>query len=255
VVLKENFEPYLTKETGVMTPMSIRALIFTTLTFASLMTCAPVFAGETPYQKTATITTSSEDEDFNRKIYYKNKLEFSFDMGVLPINTEFIFQSFEGENWDKTPLDYTLIPLTAAVRWHLDDIGGPWFLRGNTDIIAGLNYTVIPKGPESYYVSLMAGPRYNFVQPNWRVVPYLEARFGCGFTDAKGPKGVPYAQGQDFTFTFSVGGGLRYNFDPTYGVSLGFEYMHISNLYLSEPETPNYGINVIGPTIGVNIAF
>jgi hypothetical protein len=235
--------------------MNLRILTFSSLLLVFFVLSTPSFAEEAGSRPSESSLLSQEPEDFNRKIYFKNKLEFSFDMGVLPINTEFIFQSFEGQNWDKTPLDYTLIPLTAAVRWHLDDIGGPWFLRGNTDIIAGLNYTVIPKGPESYYVSFMTGPRYNFVQPNWRVVPYLEARFGCGFTDAKGPKGVPWAQGQDFTFTFSVGGGLRYNFDPTYSVSLGFEYMHISNLYLSEPEVPNYGINVIGPTIGLNIAF
>lgn len=235
--------------------MSIRTLTYAILACASLITCAPVFAEETPQQQTAGMSASSEVEDFNRRIFYKNKLEFSFDAGVLPINTIFIFQAFEGDNWDRAPLNYTLIPLTAAVRWHLYDINGPGFLRGNTDLIAGLNYTVIPKGPESYYVAFVTGPRYNFVQPNWRVVPYIEARFGAGFTDAKGPKGVPYAQGQDFTFTFSVGGGLRYNFDPNYSVSLGWEYMHISNLYLSEPETTNFGINVIGPTLGVNIAF
>ena len=235
--------------------MNIRTMTCAVLALASLIICLPAFADEAPQQQAAVTETSPEIEDFNRKIFYKNKLEFSFDMGVLPINTEFIFQSFEGENWNRAPMDYTLIPLTAAVRWHLSDIGGPWFLRGNTDLIAGLNYTVIPKGPESYYVAFVTGPRYNFVQPNWRVVPYLEARFGAGFTDAKGPHGVEYAQGQDFTFTFSVGGGIRYNFDPTYSVSLGWEYMHISNLYLSEPETTNYGINVIGPTLGVNITF
>jgi opacity protein-like surface antigen len=234
--------------------MNIR-IVTTILLVAGLFVCSAALAEDTPQQQTVGIPTSSEVEDFNRRIFYKNKLEFSFDVGVLPINTEFLFQSFEGQNWRKSPLDYTLIPLTAAVRWHIYDINGPSFLRGNTDLIAGLNYTVIPKGPESYYISFMTGPRYNFVQPNWKVVPYIEARFGCGFTDAKGPKGVPFAQGQDFTFTFSVGGGFRYNFDPTYSVSLGWEYMHISNLYLSEPETPNYGINVIGPTVGLNIAF
>jgi hypothetical protein len=30
-------------------------------------------------------------------------------------------------------------------------------------------------------------------------------------------------------------------------------YMHISNLYLSEPKYSNYGINVYGPMIGLNV--
>jgi hypothetical protein len=152
------------------------------------------------------------------------------------------------------PLDYTLVPLTLSLRWHLDDIGGPWILRGNTDVTFSGNYTVIPQGPESYYASFMMGARYNFVQPNWRIAPYLEGRVGCGFTDARGPKGVMYAQGQDFTFTYSMGGGFRYNFDPRYSVSAGVAYMHVSNLYLSK-DAYNYGINVFGPTVGVNIGF
>jgi hypothetical protein len=45
----------------------------------------------------------------------------------------------------------------------------------------------------------MLGVRRNFVQRNWRVVPYVEARGGVGYTDAKGPEGVKYAQGQDLT--------------------------------------------------------
>jgi hypothetical protein len=228
--------------------MNLGTLAAITLSLAFLTLAAPSFALDSIDQATA-----PEPDDFNRKIYFKNKLELGFDAGYLPTNTEFPFQALEGQNWERAPLYYTLVPLTLALRWHLDDIGGPWFLRGNTDVIFGGNYTIIPRGPESYYAAIMTGARYNFVQPNWRVAPYLEVRVGCGFTDSKGPDGVLYAQGQDFTFTFSMGGGLRYNFNPHYSVSAGYSYMHISNLYMSKAY--NYGINVIGPTVGVNIAF
>jgi hypothetical protein len=50
-----------------------------------------------------------------------------------------------------------------------------------------------------------------------------------------------------------LGGGARYNFSSRYAISAGVGYMHISNLYLSEPEYPNYGINVYGPMIGINV--
>src|SRR5690349_5023732 len=35
--------------------------------------------------------------DFNREIYYRNKLEFSLDAGWLPINIPFPFDVFEGD--------------------------------------------------------------------------------------------------------------------------------------------------------------
>lgn len=101
----------------------------------------------------------------------------------------------------------------------------------------------------------MFGVRRNFVQPNWRVVPYAEARGGLGYTDAKGPDGVPWAQGQDFTFNFILGGGVRYNFNPRYSISTGIAYMHVSNAYLSQPRFTDYGMNVYGPTVGVNIGL
>lgn len=193
--------------------------------------------------------------DFNTRIHYGNSLEVSLDSGWLGYNIPFLFSRFEGDPWTRPPLNYTLVPLNLSLRWQLGDIKGPSFLRGNTDFTVGGSYTVITRGPESHYAALITALRRNFVQPNWRIVPYLEGRIGVGFTDAKGPQGVPYAQGQDFTFTFILGGGVRHNITPRYGISTGIAYMHISNLYLSEPKVPNWGINVLGPTFGVNIGL
>jgi long-subunit fatty acid transport protein len=64
---------------------------------------------------------------------------------------------------------------------------------------------------------------------------------------------VWFAQGQDLTFTFMMGSGVRYNFNPRYGISVGMNYMHVSNLYLSEPRHLNYGINVYGPMVGLDM--
>jgi opacity protein-like surface antigen len=236
--------------------MDFRTLTIITLSLACLALSKPGHAQEPAHETSGAVPVNSEPADFNRQIYFKNKLEVGFDMGYLPYNTKFIFDFMEGQDWNRPSYfpDYTLIPLTLSLRWHLDDIGGPWFLRGNTDVTFSGNYTIISQGPESYYASFMTGARYNFVQPNWRVAPYVEGRVGAGFTDAKGPDGVLYAQGQDFTFTFSMGAGLRYNFDPRYSVSAGVTYMHISNLYMSN-DAYNYGLNVVGTTLGLNIGF
>jgi hypothetical protein len=195
----------------------------------------------------------SKPADFNQSIYYKNKFEFGLDVGWLPVNIPFVFDFLLGDGYTMTPLKYTLVPIIASVRWQMDDVGGPRILRGNWDLSFSGSVTVIPRGPETRYFAYIMGIRRNFVQRNWRLAPYFDGRLGLGNIDAKGPKGVAWAQGQDFTFTLNLGSGVRYNFNPRYSVSAGMNYMHISNLYLSEPRYGNYGINVYGPMVGIDV--
>src|ERR1022692_4046356 len=84
--------------------------------------------------------------DLDRNIYYKNRLEFSLDGGWLPINIPFVFDVFLGDGYNKTPLNYSLVPIIASLRWQMDDVGGPWIFRGNWDLTASAAFTVIPRG-------------------------------------------------------------------------------------------------------------
>ncbi len=193
--------------------------------------------------------------DRNRSIYYKNKLEFSLEGGWLPINIPFPFDFLLGSGYNFPGLYYTLVPIIASVRWQLDDVGGPWILRGNWDVTFSGSVTAIPRGAETRYFSYIMGIRRNFVPRRWQVAPYVDGQLGLGEIDAKGPLGVSYAQGQNFTFTLNLGSGVRYNFNPRYSLEAGMHYMHISNLYLSQPKFLNYGINVYGPWVGINVRF
>jgi hypothetical protein len=235
--------------------MTINKIVFCTLTFVCLAQPKPSIAQDSKSKFSGETLAKLEPGDFNRKIYFKHKLEFSLDTGWLPNNIPFIFDPFMGEKWARVPLDYTLVPLIFSVRWHWGNIAAPSFIRGNTDLTFSGSYTAIPRGPEHLFTAFMFGVRRNFVQPNWRVVPYVETRGGVGYTDAKGPEGVLYAQGQDLTFNLILGGGVRYNFNPRYSTSVGIAYMHVSNAYLSQPKVYDYGINVFGPTLGVNIGL
>ena len=199
------------------------------------------------------VPRKSKRPDFNRAIYYKNKFEFSLEVAYLPVDIPFVFDFLLGGGYNVTGLEYTLVPTIASLRWQMGDVRGPSILRGNWDLTLSGAFTAIPKGPETHYEAYDMGIRRNFVQPRWRIVPYFDGRLGLGGIDAKGPKGVPYAQGQDFTFTLMMGSGVRYNFNSRYAISAGMNYMHISNLYLSEPKFLNYGINVYGPMVGVDI--
>ncbi|MGA8153760.1 MAG: acyloxyacyl hydrolase [Terriglobales bacterium] len=204
----------------------------------------------------------SKPADFNREIYYRNKLEFSLDGGWLPINIPFPLDVFVGGNYNTYPLKYTLVPIIASLRWHINGVGGPVVLRGNWDLTCSGSVTAIPRGPETRYFAYIMGIRRNFVPRNWRVAPYWDIRLGVGNIDAKGPAGVKYAQGETLTFTVGMGSGVRYNFSPRFSISAGLNFMHISNLDLSnhvptgiDPHwgTPNYGINVYGPMVGIDI--
>lgn len=113
--------------------------------------------------------------------------------------------------------------------------------------------TAIPRGAETRYFSYIMGIRRNFVPRRWKVVPYLDGSVGLGSMDAKGPLGIQYAQGQNFRFTLKLGSGVRYNFNSRYAIQAGMRYMHISNLYLSEPKFLNYAINVYGPWVGMDV--
>jgi hypothetical protein len=233
----------------------IRYLAGFTLVLTCLIQPALSVAQDSTSPPSEKALPGSKPDDFNRTIYYKNKLEFSFETGWLPINIPFVFDFLIGAPYGRTPLDYTLVPIFPSLRWHMGNIRGPSILRGNTDLTFTGSFTVIPRGPETRYGAYDMGLRRNFVQPNWRIVPYFEIRGGLGWINAKGPKGVPFAQGQDFTFTIMMGSGVRYNFSPRYGVSAGITYMHVSNAYLSQPRFTDYGINVYGPIVGIDIRF
>ena len=191
--------------------------------------------------------------DRNLDIYYRNRREFSLDVGWHPVNIPFIYDFAVGDNYNMTPLKYTLVPIIASLRWHVTNVGWRWIFRGNMDFTFSGSVTAIPRGPETHYYSFDFGIRRNFVYRNWKVVPFFEQRGGAGIINAKEPLGVLWAQGQNLTFTYNMGVGARYNIDSKYSFSAGMNYMHISNGYLSEPQFTNYGINVYGPMFGLDV--
>jgi hypothetical protein len=191
--------------------------------------------------------------DRNLDIYYRNRREFSLDVGWHPINIPFIYDFAVGGGYNMTPLKYTLVPIVASLRWHVTNVGWRGFFRGNMDFTFSGSITAIPRGPETHYVSFDFGIRRNFVYRNWKVVPFFEQRGGAGIINAKEPLGVLWAQGQNLTFTYNLGVGARYNINSKYSFSAGMNYMHISNAYLSQPQFYNYGINVYGPMFGFDV--
>ena len=178
--------------------------------------------------------------------------------GWLPINIPFPFDFMMGDHYNTYPLKYTLVPILGSLRWQMGNPRGPWVFRGNWELSFTGAVTLIPRGPETRYFAYLMGIRRNFVPRRWKVAPYWDGRVGVGNIDAKGPLGVPYAQGQNLTFTLNMGSGMRYNLNSRCAISAGLNWMHISNANMSQGKPPNYGIrnygiNVYGPMIGLDI--
>jgi hypothetical protein len=217
-------------------------------------------SGDTPVER---VLVSSKPTDRSREFYYRNKTELAFDLGTFPINIPFPFDFMEGDPYTEHPLKYTLVPAVLSLRWQMTNIGGPWIFRGNWDLTSSGSFTWIPSGPETRFISYDMGLRRNFVPRNRNYSNYWDIRLGVGQINAKGPKGVPYAQGEDWPeFTMNLGTGMRYNFSPRFSFTAGLNYMHISNMDLSEHKPNatdpnwgpiNYGINVFGPQLGINM--
>jgi hypothetical protein len=233
--------------------MRLRKLILFAVASTCLTQATRLIAQDSKSQPSDETTVVSKRNDSNGQIYYRNKLEFSLETGWHPINIPFVYDFAVGGGYNETPLKYTLVPVIPSLRWHLSDIGGPWIFRGNWDLSFSGCVTFIPRGPETRYFVFIFGVRRNFVPRNWRIAPYFDMRGGIGDIDAKEPLGVLFSQGQDLTFTYNMGSGIRYNASPRYSIQAGMNYMHISNAYLSQPAFINYGINVYGPMFGIEI--
>jgi len=151
---------------------------------------------------------------------------------------------------------YTIVPVSLTASLALDDVSldnflGGW-LRGYSEFYFRGDYDEIVRGPEHHFEGLMVGPRYNFVQPGWKLIPYVEGGVGFDFADSNPSHG---GLGQDFNFSFDVGAGAKYQFTDNFFGRLGVEYQHLSNGGLSEPVNPNHPIDALGPVLSFGYAF
>ncbi len=213
---------------------------FYILTVAVILVGQAVHSQETSAPKPEFRAVPAEREVAKKGYFHENRMDWSIENAQL-------FKINSGP-------DYHLSPVMLTHRWQLDDVGNDGWLRGNTEWATSAYVAPVIAGPESYFAGALFGPRYNFVQEGWNIVPYLDAKVGFLFTDSRG-LAVKGSQGQDFAFTFTVGSGFRYIYDESWSFSIGVLYQHISNAGLSEPSVTNNGIDSIGPNISLNFSF
>jgi lipid A 3-O-deacylase len=138
--------------------------------------------------------------------------------------------------------------LTARVRWGINE-SDSW-LRGYNQFYVLAMAEPIFSGPENHYFGMSTGMRYNFVRPNWRLLPYISGGVGLGWIDSHA--NIPGAQGQDFTFNILTAVGVAYEISDRWKLNAGALYEHLSN---GGQTSPNPSTNLLGPQIGVTYSF
>ncbi len=138
--------------------------------------------------------------------------------------------------------------LTARVRWGVKQ-SDSW-LRGYNQFYFSAVAEPIFRGIENHYFGLNFGLRYNFVQPNSRLVPYVSGGVGLGWIDSH--PDISGAQGQDFTFNVLMAVGVSYELNDHWKLEAGALYQHLSNAGQS---SPNPSLNLLGPQLGVTYSF
>lgn len=213
-----------------------------------VLTLASAYAGDDKdmdYKNTtsdiAPITTTAEDKNWATEL----------SSGILFSNV----RTGPGNN-------ATLVPVQLAAVLKIDDVSLDNFaggvFRGNTEFIFRGDFYQYTFGQENRLAGLSVGPRYNFVQPGWKIVPFVEGTVGILFADSN-PQiygdGQQRGLGQDFNFTFDAAVGFRYDITDDWYLRLSCDYIHVSNAGLSEPQWQNKAIDAVGPEIGVGYRF
>lgn len=188
--------------------------------------------------------TASDDRSPYRKGAWAMSLESAYMFQDIPAPL-FLLAGHVYNN----PITYQLATQILSVRYQFTDPAGPWLLRGTLEGSAAVVGSAIVRGPESYFVGFALGLRYYFIQPEARLVPYIELRGGPGQVDAQGDRDRNRrSQQEDLAFTYLLGLGVRYDADRHWSYTLSVVDQHLSNGYLA---TPNFGFDSLGVSLGV----
>ena len=150
-----------------------------------------------------------------------------------------------GADRNRHTLDYVLNGLQLG--WMLTDVDRSGWLRGNVEVAGEAIGAAVYKGRGSYLAGATLWARYNFVQPNWRVVPYLGLGAGAEATDMD-----PRLIGQTFNFNLDIAIGARCFLTRSWALDVDCRYQHISNATIGRHDI---GINAVGPVLGVSYFF
>jgi hypothetical protein len=178
--------------------------------------------------------------------------EFPFEKGAHEIEFGIgVFGSPWAEGTAKRPdMAFAIGELRAG--WMLSDPRGDGLLRGNWEFVLDVFGGDIFDGPGDYLIGVEMLLRYNFVQPDSRLIPFIQIGGGGVYSDAANDDTIQHLIGTDFSFILEGEIGLRCKLNERCAISCGIDYRHISNAGLA---SHNAGLNALGGLIGISFFY
>ena len=191
---------------------------------------------------------SAEPDDLASHIFVEDRITLEFMTGAMfspsgigPVVPVFNYQQNN-----------------VRLGWMLDspDSWGPQAgiddpLRGNFEAILEATGSYVWYSFGTYMVGVTGLVRYNFVQPNWIVVPYIQGGAGVIYTNARNWADQD-AIGANVEFTPQFAGGLKFLLDKNWTFNIEGSFQHISNANTS---ARNEGVNASGGFVGFTYVF
>jgi lipid A 3-O-deacylase len=202
--------------------------------------CFAIFLAGPPYAK-----ANQTDEALTRPevdLYAKGRVSLQLVSGAL-----FSLTNLPG---DSPVFNYAQTNLRLG--WMLTNPGPQEdFFRGNWEGLVEVSNSIIFKGFGNYIGGITVLFRYNFVQPDWKIIPYVQGGAGIVYNDAyKDETQQAIGQAIEFTPQFSLG--LHYLIARHWSLDAEGMFHHISNAGMSKR---NRSINALGGFLGITYFF
>jgi Lipid A 3-O-deacylase (PagL) len=210
---------------------SMRTLTLFVLALSPLLGCAELRAGEGPLRRQMEATGP-------------------FDKGAHEFqNVAGAFFFFDTTQNNRPAVDYAVD--SARIGWMTYSPSGPGLLRGNFELLGEVFAGGIFDGPGDVLAGLSLLFRYNFVQPNAFIVPYVQCGGGGVYTniseqESNGLISLPV----EFNLQATIGS--RFMINSRWSILAECTYRHISNATI---KLPNYGIDSLGGSLGFGFSF
>jgi len=191
---------------------------------------------------------SADPDDLASYIFVEDRITLEFMTGAM----------FSPSGIGPVVPVYNYQQNNVRLGWMLDspDSWGPQAgindpLRGTFEAVLEATGSYVWYSFGTYMVGATALVRYNFVQPNWIVVPYIQGGAGIVYTNARNWSDQD-AIGANVEFTPQFAGGLKFLLDKNWTFNIEGAFQHISNANTS---ARNEGVNAYGGFAGFTYVF
>lgn len=176
--------------------------------------------------------------------------QFPFNAGEMTF--QFLSGYYNRTSWGPSGPGFSYAPQVARIGYMLTSpTEEHWLCRGSLEMLLELNYSPVLEEFGTY----MTGPnlllRYNFVQPECLLVPYIQGGGGFVLTDAWKAKHQDLI-GQEFEFLLRGDIGARLMLLDCLSLDAEVGYQHLNNASLA---SRNGGVNAVGFSLGMTYFF